>query len=180
MRKLLSSWNWATLMRTACATLLLAALAAQNAWAVGSDKVKFMGGTVASVPEKTEGRVDVTDPSNMVFKGDKGGTVQVPWQTVQAIEYGQRVSRRWKTALFLTPWAVFSKGRKHMVTITYEDAAGTEQAAVFEFGKDVYRTALAALKAKSGKEIACQDEDARKQFGGGCAVMAPEPEEKKK
>ena len=66
------------------------------------------------------------------------------------------------------------------MAITYKDAAGTDQAAVFEFGKDVYRTALAALKAKSGKEIACQDEEAKKHFGGGCSVMAPEPEEKKK
>ena len=65
-----------------------------------------------------------------------------------------------------------------MVTITYKDGAGTEQAAVFEFGKDVYRTALAALKAKSGKQIACQDEEAKKQYGGGCVVMAPEPEKK--
>jgi hypothetical protein len=159
--------------------MLLWAIAAQSAWAVGSDKVKFMGGTVASVPEKTEGRVDFTDPTNMVFMGEKGGTVKVPWRTVQAIEYGQRVSRRWKTAI-LTPWALLSKGRKHIVTITYKDAAGAEQAVVFEFGKDVYRTGLAALKAKSGKEIACQDEEAKKQFGGGCSLMTSEPEEKKK
>jgi hypothetical protein len=168
------------MLKRAVCVMLLWALAAQSAWALGSDKVKFMGGTVASVPERTEGRVEFSDPTNMVFTGEKGGTVQVPWLTVQSIEYGQRVSRRWKTALFLTPWAVFSKGRKHMVTVTYKDATGTEQAAVFEFGKDVYRTALAALKAKSGQQIACQDEEAKKQFGGGCFVIAPEPEPKKK
>jgi len=166
------------LQRAVCA-MLLSALLPQNVWAVGSGKVKFMGGTVGSVPEKTEGRVDVTDPTDMVFMGEKGGTVKIPWQTVETIEYGQRVSRRWKTAIFLTPWAVFSKGRKHIVTIGYKDGAGVDQAAVFEFGKEVYRTALAALKAKSSKEIACQDEEARKHFGGGCSVMAPEPEAKK-
>ena len=164
--------------RAAC-VMLLWALSAQGAWALGSDKVKFMGGTVASVPEKTEGRVEVTDATSMVFRGEKGGSVQVPWRKVQSIEYGQKVSRRWKTAI-LTPWALLSKGRKHMVTITYKDRAGTDQAAVFEFGKDVYRPALAALKAKSGKQIACQDEEAKKQYGGGCVVMAPEPEAKKK
>jgi hypothetical protein len=158
---------------------VVSALGTQDAWAVGSNKVKFMGGTVGGVPEKTEGRVDVTDPANMVFMGEKGGTVKVPWQKVQTIEYGQRVSRRWKTAIFLTPWAVFAKGRKHIVTIGYKDMTDVDQAAVFEFGKDVYRTALASLKAKSGKEIGCQDEEARKHFGGGCTVMAPEPEEKK-
>jgi hypothetical protein len=158
----------------------LSAVAVPSAWAVGSNKVKFMGGTVGGVPEKTEGRVDVTDPANMVFLSDKGGAVRVPWKTVQSIEYGQRVSRRWKTAIFLTPWAVFSKGRKHMVTIGYKDDADADQAVVFEFGKDVYRTALAALKVKSGKDIACQDEEARKQFGGGCSVLPPDPEDAKK
>jgi hypothetical protein len=157
----------------------LSVLAVPSVWAVGSTKVKYVGGTVGGVPEKAEGRVDVTDPVNMVFLGDKGNAVRVPWKTVQSIEYGQRVSRRWKTAIFLTPWAVFSKGRKHMVTIGYKDAADADQAVVFEFGKDVYRTALAALKVKSGKEIACQDEEARKQFGGGCSVLPPEPEGKK-
>lgn len=167
------------MLRRAACLALLSVIPPLSAWAVGSDKVKFMGGTVASLPEKTEGRVDVTDPTDMIFRAEKGGTVQIPWQGVQGIEYGQRVSRRWKTAIFLTPWAVFSKGRKHMVTVTYKDAAGVEQAAVFEFGKDVYRTALAALKAKSGQTITCQDEEARKHFGGGCTVLAPEPEDKK-
>lgn len=167
-------------MRHAAGLVLIAALASAPAWAVGSSKVKFIGGTVASVPEGAEGKVDVTDPTQMVFRGEKGGTVEVPWKTVQSIEYGQRVSRRWKSAILLTPWALFSKGRKHIVTVTYKDAEDVDQAAVFEFGKEVYRTALAALKAKSGKEIACQDEEARKQFGGGCTVMASEPEEDKK
>jgi len=166
------------LPKRAVSVMLLWGLAAQSAWALGSDKAKFMGGTVSSVPERTEGRVEVTDAKNMVFRGEKGGSVEVPWRKVQSIEYGQKVSRRWKTAI-LTPWALLSKGRKHLVTITYKDAAGSDQAAVFEFGKDVYRTALAALKAKSGKQIACQDEDAKKQFGGGCFVMAPEAEAKK-
>jgi hypothetical protein len=157
---------------------VLSALGAQDALAVGSNKVKFMGGTVGGVPEKTEGRVDVTDSTEMVFMGEKGGTVKIPWRKVETIEYGQRVSRRWKTAI-LTPWALLSKGRKHIVTIAYKDKDGGGQAAVFEFGKDVYRTTLASLKAKSGKEISCQDEEARKHFGGGCTVMAPEPEEKK-
>jgi hypothetical protein len=165
--------------RAACSAFVLV-MVSQTAWAVGSNKVKYMGGTTGSVPEKAEGRVDVTDAANMVFMAEKGGTVKVPWQKVNGIEYGQRVSRRWKTAIFLTPWAVFSKGRKHMVTLSYQDDAGTDQAAVFEFGKDVYRTALASLKAKSGQQIVCQDAEARKHFGGGCTVMDPEPEEEKK
>lgn len=162
--------------KCAACVILLSALSAGSAWAAPKNKAIFLGGTLGSLPEKTVGLVDATDPTNMVFKAEKGGgTILIPWQSVQEIEYGQHVSRRWKSALLLTPWAIFFKGRKHIVTVTYQDAAGADQAAVFDFGKDEYRTALAALKAKSGHKIICQDQEAQKHFGG-CVVMADEPE----
>jgi hypothetical protein len=159
------------LKRTACCLMLLA-MTAQFSWAVGKDKAKFMGGTSAAIPPKTEGIVDVSDPENMVFMGEKGGSLRIPWKSVQSIEYGQNVSRRWKTAIFISPIALLSKARKHMITITYKEKSQGDQAVVLEFGKDIYRLALASLKAKSGRDITCQDEEAKKQFGGGCTVTA--------
>ncbi len=169
-------------VRTAASLLtVLVVLAPEPALALGSDKAMFVGGTVGGVPEKTEGVMIVTDPAALEFIGNKGSAkIGIPWKTVETIEYGQRTGRRIKTAIFLSPLALFSKGRKHMITLTYKDAAGADQAAVFELGKDIYRTSLAALKAKTGREIACQDEDAQKQMGGGCKVLAPEPAEDKK
>ena len=37
----------------------------------------------------------------------------IPDGAIEELEYGQRVSRRWKTAVFLTVFALFSRGRKH-------------------------------------------------------------------
>jgi hypothetical protein len=164
------------LRRAAWAGLILA-VTASSAWAVGSDKAKFVGGTTDSVKPKAEGRVDLSDPKDMVFSSDEG-SLRIPWRRIQTIEYGQNVSRRWKTAIFISPIALLSKGRKHMVTITYQDREGGSQAAVFELGKDIYRLALAAMKGKSGKEIACQDQEARKQFGQGCTLAAAAPDDK--
>jgi hypothetical protein len=39
---------------------------------------------------------------------------------------------------------LFSKKRNHYLTIGYKDASGKDQAAVFELGKDIARTALIA------------------------------------
>jgi hypothetical protein len=149
--------------------------------ALGSKKAMYAGGTLSDVPEKLEGTVAINQPDEMVFVADKGGTrIVIPWGAIEDLEYGQRVSRRWKTAVFLTVFALFSRGRKHYVTITYKTAAG-DQAAIFEFGKEVIRPTLAALKARSGKKLKCQDKDALEQMGGTCdTLLPPEPEEEKK
>lgn len=168
--------------RPIAALLLIALAAPELCWALGSRKAMYAGGTLPGLPEKAEGKVDITNTAEMVFIADKGGTrIAVPWTSVADLEYGQRVSRRWKTAIFLSVFALFSRGRKHYVTITYKDPAGTDQAAVFEFGKEIIRPTIAALKARSGIPLACQDEEAAKQMGGTCdSVLPPEEDEEKK
>lgn len=67
----------------------------------------------------------------------------------------------------ISPLALFSKKRKHYFTMSYNDAAGKEQAAVFELGKDIVRTTLEIVETRSGKDITYQDEEARKAGIGG-------------
>jgi hypothetical protein len=56
-----------------------------------------------------------------------------------------------------------SKKQKHFLTIGYTDAEGKEQVAVFELGKDLYRTTLPILEARSGKKITYQDAKGEKK-----------------
>jgi hypothetical protein len=150
------------------------------AYAVDSQGAMFVGGTVSEVKPKTEGQAIVTDPDAYEFVAKKGGgKIRIPWKNIDTIEYGQNASRRIKSAILLSPLALFHKARKHMVSLSYKDEQGVDQAIVLEIGKNNYRTSLAALKAKSGKVVACQDEDAAKQMGGGCAVLPPADEAKK-
>ena len=67
----------------------------------------------------------------------------------------------------VSPLALFSKKRKHFLTVSYNDAAGKEQAAVLELGKDIIRTTLTIVSTRSVKEIEYQDEEARKAGRGG-------------
>lgn len=150
------------------------------ALAVDSQGAMFVGGTVAGITPKTEGQVIVTDPDAYEFVAKKGGgKIRIPWKSIESIEYGQNASRRIKSAILLSPLALFHKARKHMVSLAYKDEQGADQAIVLEIGKNNYRTSLAALKAKSGKTIACQDEDAAKQMGGGCDILPPSENDKK-
>ena len=137
----------------------------ETAVAVDGGKVVYVGGTLA-VKEKTEAPIDLKGEDGLVFK-PKGAPVRIPWSGIDEIEYGQKVGHRMKTAIFLTPLSLFSKSRHHYVTLSYKDADGREQAAVFEFDKNDIRPALATLKARSGKEVTYQDEQASKQMGAG-------------
>ena len=87
-----------------------------------------------------------------------------------------KLSTRWNTdrrlagaigvAIVVSPIALFSKKRKHFLTVNYTDDKDKQQALVFELGKDIVRTTLASLEARSGKKVEYQDEEARKSGKG--------------
>ena len=57
---------------------------------------------------------------------------------------------------------MFSKKRRHYLTIEYTDQGGAAQAAIFELGKDAIRTTLKTIEVRSGKKVEYEDEEARK------------------
>jgi len=61
---------------------------------------------------------------------------------------------------------LFSKKRKHFLTIGFKDDSGTDQVAVLELGKDIVRTTLPVVETRSGKQVEYQDEEARKAAKG--------------
>lgn len=149
-------------MRRIAVAFLIAALASPSVLAVGKDKVMYVGGTVPVAP-KAEGNLATTDDAKMVFVAEKGGgMIEIPWKKIEEAEYGQKVGRRVKTAILLTPLALFSKGRKHYLTVTYKDKNDEPQSAVFELGKETVRTTLAVVEARTGRKVTYQDEEAAK------------------
>ena len=136
---------------------------------IGSNKAMYMGGTVAGLPEKAEGRLNTTDEAAITFTPDKNGLrlVSIPYKAITELEYGQKAGRRVGVAVMVSPLALFSKKRNHYLTLSYKDADGKDQAAVFELGKDIVRTTLKIVETRSGKDITYQDDEARKSIGGG-------------
>jgi hypothetical protein len=63
--------------------------------------------------------------------------------------------------------AVVLKEAEHFLTIGYKDENDKQQAAVFEVGKDIVRTTLASMEARTGKKVDYQDDEARKSGLGG-------------
>lgn len=137
-----------------------------GAWAgLGSDKTMYMGGTVSSLKDSTEGKSSTKDEKFFVFiykDGDKETTFQVPYDQINDLEYGQKAGRRVGVAIAVTWVALFSKKRRHFLTIGYKDENAKQQAAVFELGKDIVRVTLASLEARTGHKIDYEDDEARK------------------
>lgn len=150
-------------MKTRVIVLLGVLAPTATATAVDGGKAVYVGGTLA-VKEKTEAAIDFHGTDELVFR-PKGEPVRIPWTGIDDIEYGQKVGHRMKTAIFLTPLSLFSKNRHHFVTLSFKDAEGREQAAVFELDKNDVRSSLAILRARSGREVTYQDDQARKQMG---------------
>jgi hypothetical protein len=148
--------------------VLLATLAfADVALALDSKKAMFVGGTLGGkIPEKTEGFLNTNDEAKLVFVGDKGaGMLEISYKSIESIEYGQKASHRIKTAILLSPIALFKKKRNHYLNIFYKDAEDKDQAVVIEVGKELLRTSKVVLEARSGKKMTFQDSEAEKNFG---------------
>lgn len=119
---------------------------------------------VTNLKEKTQGKSSAAE-NDFVFTY-KGGDLRIPYKQVNGLEYGQKAGRRVGMAVALSPFFLFSKKRRHYLTVSFTDAEGKQQAAVFELGKAVIQSTLTTLETKTSKKVEYQDDEARKTATG--------------
>ena len=132
---------------------------------IGSRNTMYVGGTITSLKAGVEGKSSTADEMAFIFTY-KQEKLAMPYSKVNGLEYGQKAGRRIGLAIVVSPLLLFSKKRKHFLTVNYMDEADKQQAVVFELGKDVVRVTLASLEARTGQKIEYQDEEARKSSKG--------------
>ena len=132
--------------------------------AVRGGEAMYIGGTLSSIPEKSGGRLDLSDTSSARFTWKKVG-VSIPYDKISSLEYGQKAGRRIGVAVVVNPLFLFSKKRRHYVTIGFADEQGKQQGAVFELSKGTVRSALATLESRSAKKVEYESEEAKKNLG---------------
>jgi len=63
-------------------------------WAgLGSDKAQYVGGTVSAIKDGSEGTASTKNEKAFVFNYD-GGKLEVPYDHINDLEYGQKAGRR--------------------------------------------------------------------------------------
>lgn len=133
---------------------------------LGSDKTAYIGGTESQVKEGSEGQSSAKDERIFLFEY-KGGKIEIPYEQVNDLEYGQKAGRRLGLALTISPWLLLSHKRRHFLTIGWKDAQDKQHAAVLELGKSIVRTTIVTLEARTGRKIEFEDDEARKSGMGG-------------
>ena|SRR5437868_5033466 len=128
-------------------------------------RAQYVGGTVAGLPSKTEGKISMTDEEVLLFR-TKQVSVRIPYSKINTLEYGQRVSRHYAAAVLVSPLLLLAKKRRHFLTVGYSDERGNQQAVVFQVDKGAVRSVLVSLEAKTGRRVEFQDDDARKAGKG--------------
>ena len=148
-------------MRTLCCLAGLIFFAATS-WAgnVSGAHADYVGGTRPDIPGNSTGEIRTTDQIFFVFVS-KDVEVKVPYDRINLLEYGQKVSRRYVEAVLISPVLMLAKKRQHFLTVGFQDDDGQQQAMVFRVGKDGIRVALVALEARTGQRVQYQDEEAR-------------------
>ncbi len=129
--------------------------------AVRGKAAKYVGGTVANLPEKTDGKLELQEDA-AVFLAKNNTKLTIPYTKIESLEYGQKAGRRVGVALAVSPLFLFSKKRKHFLTVGFLDEAGKKQGAVFELAKGVVHETLSTLETKSGKKVEYESEEAKK------------------
>ena len=138
-------------------TILLAAATGAVADVMQFRKVDYLQVTTKDNGEPEEKKYDARleiDQDLRVLRiahekrgADEALYAEVAFSDVTGVLYEQSKSPRWKTAIFLSPLALFSSGRKHWLTIEYKGGY-----AYMRLDKNNQRQIRAALNA-SGFEV---------------------------
>ncbi len=98
-----------------------------------------------------KGRLVVSGDS-IRFVSNNGRTeyFRIPSDAVTDLFYSRVSGRRIKTAVFISPLLLFSKGKKHYMTVSFDDGKDLVGAVEFRLDKSNYRGVLHAVESVSG------------------------------
>ena len=120
-------------------------------------KVDFFT-TQGDEEKKWDARLELEPVAKLLTLADeKNGTRKfavIPYSQITNIVYERSSHRRYTAGVLVSPFLWFSKGKKHWLTIAFDDVADQPQGYVYaRLDKENYRRVMAALEAATGLEI---------------------------
>lgn len=152
-------------MRSRLKFLLLAVCLASALARQPGSRAEYIGGTRPEIPIRNGGVIETIDNTYFVFLS-KQTQVKIPYTRINLVEYGQKVDRRYVSAVLISPLFLLAKKREHFLTVGFQDDDGRQQALIFKVDKADIRSTLVSLEARTGQQIQFQDEEARKAGKG--------------
>ncbi len=110
--------------------------------------------------KKLDARLELDPEAKILTLSDEKNGIEKatyavsPYSQINRIVYERSSHRRYKSGLLVTPWLLFSKGKKHWLTIEFDDVADQQQNFVCtRLDKNNYRRIIASLEAGIGLEV---------------------------
>jgi hypothetical protein len=145
---------------------------------IPEEAAQYVGGTVTTIPQQAAGELVTADEEVLSFTWQKGGQSggggewRIPYKRVTYLGYGQHAGRRIGAAAALAPAAVlvapvfvpvlWSKKRRHYLTLAFKDDQEKAQTVIFLVGKDSIRVLPKILEVRTGVKLQYEDEEARR------------------
>lgn len=79
--------------------------------------------------------------------------VEIPYGSITSLLYERTATPRYSAAILVSPLFLFSKSKKHFLTIQYKNVEGEGQFALIRFDKNNWQTAVAAVEAQTGIKV---------------------------
>ena len=106
--------------------------------------------TFGAAEQGNKGKL-VIDGKQIRFTKNNGAEYfTIPAEAVSELYYSRVSGRRIGAAILVTPFLLFSKGRKHYLTLTFNDGADLVGAVEFKLHKNNYRGALRTAEQVTG------------------------------
>jgi hypothetical protein len=100
--------------------------------------------------EATAGEFDFSHGAQLRFV-HKGGVLEIPYESVEAFEHRDEVAVHLGVAPAIVVGLIAKRRRHHFVEITYRDAAGMHQVAIFQVPKATTAVLMPLLVANAPK-----------------------------
>lgn len=134
-------------MKKLMCILLVLALGQPALAFVEGRQVLYVGGTAVGLQEGTIGSFDATPIDYLAFES-AAGRLQIPYASVKSFAVSEKLARRMGVLATVVVVILKHRRRRHFVTIEFRDAAGANQAVVFEISKEMTETMRAVLSAR--------------------------------
>ena len=101
----------------------------------------------------------VVDTQQILFRKKNGEPYfSIPTGSVKDIFYSRVSGRRIGAAVLISPFLLFSKGRKHYMTLSFNDGKNMAGAIEFKLHKSNYRSCLRAVEQVTGLTMSSDQE----------------------
>jgi hypothetical protein len=124
------------------AALILLILCATPAFAAATIPALYDNGSAPNLPAATDGTLDITSPTNLIFRSANGNTLAIPYNSITAFNYRVESTHHLGVIPAILVALVNSRLHRHLFTLNYTDAANNKQIAVFDVPKDEPRVLL--------------------------------------